>query len=218
MDRQTFSSGLSKAPIFELSLEGLKLTHYQLTYDSRSTRQIKEFLLTDHDRYPVIKVEFERSSSTVKTPVPSPIVGSAPGGSSLPGEFSVPRSATGGGANARVSFVPIAGAAHTLQHTLSNTCSNIHKQEHTHLQHTLEYTSKTLLTSLSQVVLQPDHQRAEEAPSLWPLAPTTPLPRPHSCLHPCRGVGVGVGLDNRTSTAPKPCARQKKRSSTPDVH
>ena len=114
MDRQTFSSGLSKAPIFELSLEGLKLTHYQLTYDSRSTIQIKEFLLTDHDRYPVIKVEFERSSSTFKNPAPSPVVSSAPGGSSLPGEFSVPRSTAGGGANARVSFVPIAGTSRIL--------------------------------------------------------------------------------------------------------
>ena len=120
MDRQTFSSGLSKAPIFELSLEGLKLTHYQLTYDSRSTIQIKEFLLTDHDRYPVIKVEFERSPSAVKTPTPAPVVGSAPGGSFLPGEFTVPRSATGGGANTRVSFVPIPGATHILTRPLKH--------------------------------------------------------------------------------------------------
>ena len=52
--------GPSKVPIFELSLRGLKVHHYRLTYDHRSTVHIQDFLLSDHARYPVIHIEFQK--------------------------------------------------------------------------------------------------------------------------------------------------------------
>jgi hypothetical protein len=52
--------GPSKVPIFELSLRGLKVHHYRLTYDHRSTVHIQDFLLSDHARYPVIHIKFQK--------------------------------------------------------------------------------------------------------------------------------------------------------------
>ena len=49
-----------KNPIFEISLKGLKLHHYRLTYDHRSELQIKDFLLSDHARFPVFHIEFQK--------------------------------------------------------------------------------------------------------------------------------------------------------------
>lgn len=55
-----------KKPIFEISLKGLKLHHYRLTYDHRSELQIKEFLLSDHARFPVFHIEFQKDHEKEK--------------------------------------------------------------------------------------------------------------------------------------------------------
>jgi hypothetical protein len=49
-----------KAPILELSIKGLKVSHYRLTYDHKSSIQIKDFLLSDHARYPMIHIEVKK--------------------------------------------------------------------------------------------------------------------------------------------------------------
>ena len=54
------------APIFELSLKGLKLHHYKLTYDHRSSLQIKDLLLSDHARFPVFHVEFKDKEEIIR--------------------------------------------------------------------------------------------------------------------------------------------------------
>jgi hypothetical protein len=55
-----------KKPIFELTLQGLKVHHYRLTYDHRSELQIKDFLLSDHARFPVFHIEFQKDSDREK--------------------------------------------------------------------------------------------------------------------------------------------------------
>ena len=50
----------SKVPIFEVSLKGLHFHHYRLTYDHKSTVHIRDLLITDHARYPVLHIEFSK--------------------------------------------------------------------------------------------------------------------------------------------------------------
>ena len=52
-----------KSPLFELSLKGIKLHHYRLTYDNKSTVHIKDLLLSDHARLPVFHIEFRKKIS-----------------------------------------------------------------------------------------------------------------------------------------------------------
>ena len=52
-----------KSPLFELSLKGIKLHHYRLTYDNKSTVHIKDLLLSDHARFPVFHIEFKKKIS-----------------------------------------------------------------------------------------------------------------------------------------------------------
>ena len=52
-----------KSPLFELSLKGIKVHHYRLTYDNKSTVHIKDLLLSDHARFPVFHVEFKKKES-----------------------------------------------------------------------------------------------------------------------------------------------------------
>lgn len=40
--------------------------HYRLTYDHRSELQIKDFLLSDHARFPVFHIEFQKDSDREK--------------------------------------------------------------------------------------------------------------------------------------------------------
>ena len=51
------------------SLNWLKAHHYQLTYDHRSSIQIKDLLLSDHARFPVFHVEFKDKEDSKDFPV-----------------------------------------------------------------------------------------------------------------------------------------------------
>ena len=56
----------SKSPLFEFALKGLKLHHYRLTYDNKSTLHIKDLLLSDHARFPVFHIEFKKKELDIK--------------------------------------------------------------------------------------------------------------------------------------------------------
>jgi hypothetical protein len=54
-------------------LKGLKASHYRLTYDHRSTLQIKDLLLSDHARFPIFHIEFQnRKYSAVESVIGRP--------------------------------------------------------------------------------------------------------------------------------------------------
>lgn len=57
-------------------MKGLKASHYRLTYDHRSTLQIKDFLLSDHARFPVFHIEFQNRKYSA---VESVVGGAGPG-------------------------------------------------------------------------------------------------------------------------------------------
>ena len=54
--------------------------HYRLTYDHRSSLQVKDLLLSDHARFPVFHVEFQRDVSPEACPSPGGARGGRKGG------------------------------------------------------------------------------------------------------------------------------------------